>query len=107
MDIHTETAKRMFHTNEITPEMRLAAKRKNFMELYGCHNKTLGDLKDIEPNQFNITEVAKRLASMSPILNEALEIKNLADSEQYSDSHITEMSEKFKAKYGCNWTDLF
>lgn len=103
MDIHTETAKRMFHTNEITPEMRLAAKRKNFMELYGCHNKTLGDLKDMEPNQFNISEAAKRLV---PIFNEALEIKNLADSEQYSDSHITEMSEKFKAKYGFNWTDL-
>lgn len=103
MDIHTETAKRMFHTNEITPEMRLAAKRKNFMELYGCHNKTLGDLKDIEPNQFNISEAAIRMAS---IFKEVLEIKNLADSEQYSDSHITEMSEKFKAKYGCNWSDL-
>lgn len=103
MDIHTETAKRMFHTNEITPEMRLAAKRKNFMELYGCHNKTLGDLKDVEPNQFNISEAAIRMAS---IFKEALEIKNLADSEQYSDSHITEMSEKFKAKYGCNWSDL-
>lgn len=38
------------------------------------------------------------------MLQEAAELKKLADSEFYSDSHITELSEKFKVKFGCSWT---
>lgn len=38
------------------------------------------------------------------MLQEAAELKEVADSEFYSDSHITELSEKFKIKFGCSWT---
>lgn len=35
LDIHRETAKRMFGTENVTSEMRLIAKRKNYLELFG------------------------------------------------------------------------
>lgn len=37
------------------------------------------------------------------MIQEAVELRNLADSDFYSDSHLTELSEKFRAKFGCSW----
>jgi len=36
----------------------------------------------------------------------AKEIQELADSDFASDSHITELSEKFRADFGCDWTEI-
>ena len=67
-DIHTETAKRMFGTENVTPEMRLIAKRKNFLELYGKHDLTLSQHGYLIPvdmekfiNSFNMNEFEKRI----------------------------------------------
>lgn len=111
MDIHTETAKKMFSTNNITPEMRLTTKRKNFLELYGSHNAPLNQQfqgfskESIEElmKSFDISEIENRTATM---YERACEIKDLADSEYASDAHLLEMSEKFKADFGCNWTEI-
>ena len=56
MDIHTETAKKIFGTNNITPEMRLAAKRKNFLDIYGRHNVSMKDVlesKELDKKVWN------------------------------------------------------
>lgn len=113
-DIHAETAKKMFGTNNITPEMRLAAKRRNFLDIYGRHNVSMEDVlggnkeldkKELEElmKSFDLSEFENRTATM---YERACEIKDLADSEYASDSHITEMSEKFKAEFGCDWTEI-
>lgn len=113
-DIHKETAKKMFGTNNITPEMRLAAKRKNFLDIYGRHNVSiedvLGKCKKLDKEEmeelmksFDMSELEGRTATM---YERACEIRDLADSEYASDSHLTEMSEKFKADFGCNWTEI-
>lgn len=108
-DIHTETAKKMFGTNNITPEMRLAAKRRNFLDIYGRHNVSMEDVlggnKELEElmKSFDLSEFENRTATM---YERACEIRDLADSEYASDSHITEMSEKFKAEFGCDWTEI-
>ena len=111
MDIHTETAKKMFGTSNITPEMRLTAKRKNFLELYGSHNTPLNQQfrefskEEMEElmKSFDISEIENRTATM---YERACEIRDLADSEYASDAHLLEMSEKFKADFGCNWTEI-
>lgn len=110
-DIHTETTKKMFGTNNITPEMRLTAKRKNFLELYGSHNAPLNQQfqefskEDMEElmKSFDMSEIENRTATM---YERACEIRDLADSEYASDAHLLEMSEKFKAEFGCNWTEI-
>lgn len=110
-DIHTETVKKMFGTNNITPEMRLVAKRKNFLELYGSHNAPLNQQfrefskEEMEElmKSFDISEIENRTATM---YERACEIRDLADSEYASDAHLLEMSEKFKADFGCNWTEI-
>lgn len=113
-DIHTETAKKMFGTNNITPEMRLAAKRRNFLDIYGRHNVSIEDAlggnkelgkKELEElmKSFDLSEFENRTATM---YERVCEIRDLADSEYASDSHITEMSEKFKAEFGCDWTEI-
>ena len=40
------------------------------------------------------------------MIKRALEIKNLADSGYASDSHITELSEKFYAEFGHRWVEV-
>lgn len=110
-DIHTKTAKKMFDTNNITPEMRLTAKRKNFLELYGSHNAPLNQQfqefskEEVEEfmRSFDTSEFEKRTMLM---YDKACEIRDLADSEYASDAHLLEMSEKFKAEFGCNWTEI-
>ena len=52
---------------------------------------------------FDLPEFENRTATM---YERACEIRDLADSEYASDSHITEMSEKFKAEFGCDWTEI-
>ena len=112
-DIHTEIAKKMFGTNNVTPEMRLIAKRKNFLDIYGRHNVSIKDVlesKELDKKEmeelmksFDMSEIENMAATM---YERACEIKDLADSEYASDAHITEMSEKFKADFGCNWTEI-
>lgn len=112
-DIHTETAKKMFGTNNITPGMRLVAKRKNFLDIYGRHNVSMGDLlecKELDKKEmeelmksFNMSELENRAATM---YERACEIRDLCDSDFASDAHITELSEKFKADFGCDWTEI-
>lgn len=113
-DIHTETAKKMFGTNNITPETRLAAKRRNFLDIYGRHNVSIGDVldgnKELDKKEmeelmksFDMSEIENLAATM---YERACEIRDLCDSDFASDAHITEMSEKFKADFGCNWTEI-
>lgn len=112
-DIHTETAKKMFGTNNITPEMRLAAKRKNFLDIYGRHNVSMKDVlesKELDKKEmeelmksFDMSEIENRTATM---YERACEIRDLAGSEYASDAHLLEMSEKFKADFGCHWTEI-
>lgn len=69
-DIHRETAKRMFGTENVTSEMRLIAKRKNFLELYGSHDVPVPvtqheylipvEMKEFMES-FDISEFEKRL----------------------------------------------
>lgn len=115
-DIHTETAKKMFGTNNITPEMRLAAKRKNFLDIYGKHNASMEEAFERWENGTSPEEMMKQMKEFykmdefedraMTMYERACEIRDLCDSEYASDSHLTEMSEKFKADFGCNWTEI-
>lgn len=69
-DIHKETAKRMFGTENVTPEMRLTTKRRNFLELYGSHDLTLNQHRYLIPvemeefmKSFDMNEFEKRIIS--------------------------------------------
>lgn len=46
MDIITEFAKKLFKTDNPTPEQRHAAKTIKFGEIYGASNKTIGEILD-------------------------------------------------------------
>ena len=105
-DIHTETAKKMFGTNNITPEMRLAAKRRNFLDIYGRHNVSIEDVlggnkelgkKELEElmKSFDLSEFENRTATM---YERACEIRDLADSEYASDSKNSFLTSSFLMK---------
>lgn len=46
------------------------------------------------------------MSSIKEMIEEAFEIKNYCDSEYCSDWEASVISEKFRQKYGRNWTEV-
>lgn len=64
---------------------------------------SIAELRRIMEDFYRMNEFEKGIVTM---YDRAKEIQDLADSDFASDPHLTEMSEKFKADFGCDWTEI-
>ncbi len=71
LDIHTETAKKVFNTNEITPEMRRVAKAINFSIVYGT--SSYGLAKRLDTSNFAAKNYMNNYFDMYPEVKDYME----------------------------------
>lgn len=71
LDIHTETAKKVFNVNEITPEMRRIAKAINFSIVYGT--TSFGLAKRLDTSNYEAKKYMENYFNMYPEVKEYME----------------------------------